>query len=197
MDIKSNKGISLVEVIVTVAIMAIIIVPVSMVFITSYTNFISESDKTTAEQCAREVLYGKGITSYGVIGDLERSNAKSSEISVINNDATSSSSITIPYTDDKGYKGIKEYIFKDGILNFKDYNTTNSEDFFKDEKSSNKDINVIGFSAEMKQKGTDIDTDPSKETIINTNIIKITVTVKCGRSGQIKLESSYRINVED
>ena len=190
MDIKSNKGISLVEVIVTVAIMAIIIVPVSMVFITSYTNFISESDKAAAEQCAREVLYGKGINSYGVMGDLERSNASGNRITFEDQSETGKyRTIKIKESADT-----KKYRFdKDNLVLYYDDGSGNEKDFFYQEFSSNNhQVKVIDFVVEKKSKGSVID-----KVEIDTDVIIISTTVSCGENGKVKVESSYRINVED
>jgi prepilin-type N-terminal cleavage/methylation domain-containing protein len=196
MDIKSNKGISLVEVIVTVAIIGIIMAPISLVFITSYTNFINESDKAAAEQFAREVLYGNGITSYGVIGDLERSDAKASDI-ILEGGTTTSSSISIPYKyldeHNNEHAIIKKYSLDSGrnILNYSD--VSSSGDYFKGEKStSGKEVKIIDFVAGIKAKGSEINS-------IKTNavIIEVSVTVETGKSGPVRLESSYRINVDN
>lgn len=193
MDIKSNKGISLVEVIATVAIMAIIMVPISLIFITSYTNFISESDKAVAEQCAREVLYGKGISSYGVMGDLERSSASKNRIKLEDNFETGKYRI-IKITDSAGSTGTQKiYRFdKDERKLFYD-DGSGEKDFFDQESSiNNHTIEVIDFVAEYKSKGTVIN-----KAEIDTDVVIISATVLCGKSGNIKVESSYRINVED
>lgn len=187
MDIKSNKGLSLVEVIVTVAIIGIIMTPISLVFITSYTNFINESDKAAAEQFAREVLYGKGITSYGVIGDLERSDAKPGDVKIVGG-AITSSSIIIPCT-----YGIKQYSL-DSDKNMLIYSdASGSGDYFKGEKStSGKEVKIIDFVAGIKVKGSEINSIKT-----NAEIIEVSVTVETGKSGPVRLESCYRINVDN
>jgi prepilin-type N-terminal cleavage/methylation domain-containing protein len=200
MDIRSNKGLTLVEVVVAVAIMAIIIVPISLVFTTAYTSFIDESDKVAAQQGARDVLYGKGINSFGIMGDLERSDATSDLIKIgelidINDPDKGGRSIRITETS-KDVSGntisvVKKYSYNGGVL-FYDYdvNDSNQEvNFFLKEKSSNgHDVIVRNFLAQKVVKVTG-STD--------TDVIKITVTVTCGQSCDITLESSYRIpNIE-
>ena len=207
MDIRSEKGLSLVEVVVTVAIMAIIIVPISLVFTTAYTNFTKESDKVAAQQAARDVLYGNNVNSYGVMngimGDLERSDAASSKIHIGDDDSTTTaSSISIDYKDALGDSGTKKYslignklVYSDSNIKPNNYSMTGEVvDYFNSEKSSNgHDVVVKDFVVEKVKKVTDSAID--KDT--DTDIIKITVTVTCGQSGDITLQSSYRIpNIE-
>lgn len=214
MDIKSKKGATLVEVVAAVAIMAIIMLPISLVFTTAYTNFIGESDKAEAQQCAREVLYGKGINSYGVMGDLERSNATATNDFIKIKDPIDTSnpdkggrSISITEVTAAGTGQTKIYYYmqdattliwklKYKIIAPDGINVISDIDYFADEKSSNdKEVNVTGFEAAKIAKGTIIDTTTGIKT--DTDVINITVTVTCGSSGSITLESSYRIpNIE-
>ncbi len=188
MNIKSNKGLTLVEVIVTVAIMGIIIAPISLVFTTAYTNFNGESDKVAAQQGARDILYGKGIDSYGnrsygIMGDLERSSAKANNITIEDIiEPNKGRSISMPGTiiDKTSLKEkavTKKYSYIDGVLYY-DNDTSNSNPVkYIDQKSStNKAVIVSDFSAEK----------------IDNKLITISVTVTCG-DGEITLESSYRI----
>ena len=207
MNIKSKKGMTLVEVIATVAIMAAIMIPISLIFTTAYSNFITESDKSTAQKSARAVLYGKGLygngsISYGVMGDLQRSNVGINNIKIDLLDAGNSNkgrSIAITGDDNK----TKRYSFIDGILYFEpDVSDLSkiepkSDDNFLDEKSSNdRELKVLDFIVEKTEKGTDIDKDPDKETYIDNDLIEVYVEVECGKSGKIALESSYRIPIE-
>ena len=207
MNIKSKKGMTLVEVIATVAIMAAIMIPISLIFTTAYSNFITESDKSTAQKSARAVLYGKGLygngsISYGVMGDLQRSNVGINNIKIDLLDAGNSNkgrSIAITGDDNK----TKRYSFIDGILYYEpDVSDLSkiepkSDDNFLDEKSSNdREVKVLDFIVEKKEKGTDIDKDPDKETYIDNDLIEVYVEVECGKSGKIALESSYRIPIE-
>lgn len=189
MNIKSNKGLSLVEVIATVAIMAIIIIPISLVFTTSYSNFNIESDKAAAQKAAREVLYGKGFSSYGVMGDLERSNAGSDKITI--GDIIDASVNSISILDDAGVKKI--YYYNQATQELKYKNELTDENYFLNETSTNgRAIIVKKFDVKKITRGTTIDS-----VILDTDIIRVTVTVECGRSGNITLESSYRIpNIE-
>jgi prepilin-type N-terminal cleavage/methylation domain-containing protein len=198
MNIKSKKGVTLIEVIAAVAIMAIIIIPISLVFTTSYMNFIKESDKTEAQKSARAVLYGKGFDSYGVIGDLERSDAISSSITIGDMiDSSSGHSITIIEYSDNGTKIVKtttyyydsvNHILKQKISD-NTGNPVSDEDYFKGEESTNGNtIEVTDFVVKRVAKGTDVDA-----TTTDADLINITATVTCGQSGGIKLQSSYRI----
>lgn len=179
MNIKSQKGITLTEVIVTLAIMAIIAAPITMVFTTAYTSFINESDKNTAQQYAREVMFGDGLNSKGIIGELEGSNASTIGINV------SPQSISIRQNDTGAaikyeYQPIES-----------DYGTliyTNASgaaiDLFNNAKSGNGfDVKLNEFFVEKVVKTADTDTD----------LINITLKLSCGNSGIITLKNSYRI----
>jgi len=192
MDIKSKKGASLVEVIAAIAIMAIIMVPISLVFTTAYSSFIGQSDKVAAQQSAREVLYGKGMSSYGVMGDLERSNVPSGEITI------GGTSVLIPFTEVVGgveVTGFKKYSFDGSVLYYEETGKS-VVDYFDSETSSNgSEVRVTDFQAQKVNKVKDPVTGIDKET--ETDLIQITVTVICGKSGKITLQSSYRIpNIE-
>lgn len=204
MDIRSEKGLTLVEVIAAITIMGIIMIPISLIFTTAYTNFTNESDKVAAQQAARAVLYGKGINSYGVMGDLERSDASSDLIKIEElidtndpNKGGRSIRITESFKDVSGntVSVDKKYRFSGGEFLY-DYDLSDSNlevNYFANEKSTNgHDVKVENFLVENRKKGTDIN-----GITIDTDVIKITVTVTCGNSGEITLESSYRIpNIE-
>jgi prepilin-type N-terminal cleavage/methylation domain-containing protein len=201
MDIKSKKGVTLVEVIAAVTIMAIILVPVSLVFITAYSNFIGQSDKVAAQQSAREVLYGKGFSSYGIMGDLERSSANSENITIedfidehMPDKGGRSILIKESTTEVSGTTKVIRYTYYDdkGVLYYKEKEATTDINYFDNEKSSNDhEVNVTGFEAVKITKGTVIDATTGIKT--DTDMIKIIVTVACGRSGNVTLQSSYRI----
>ncbi len=190
MNIKSKKGMTLVEVIATVAIMAVIMIPISLIFSTAYSNFITESDKSMAQKSARAVLYGKGLygdglISYGVIGDLQRSNVSGDKILLGNLVTNKYHSISI--SDNNGLlykyslKGNKvEYIYWDSSGNLV------KEDYLNEKSVYKKDVKVLDFVVEEIGKGTNIDND----------LIKVYIKVECGKSGPIELESSYRIPIE-
>ncbi len=206
MDIKSKKGMTLVEVIATVAIMAAIMVPISLIFTTAYSNFITESDKSTAQKSARAVLYGKGLygnglISYGVMGDLQRSNVGSSNIKIDllldNNNLNKGRSIAITGDDGK----TKRYSFKDGILyyepdvtNFSEIKPQPSDNYLSEKSTNDRDVKVLDFIVEKKIKG--VDKDPITQALIANDLIEVYVEVECGKSGKIALESSYRIPIE-
>ena len=201
MNIKSKKGMTLVEVIATVAIMAVIMVPISLIFTTAYSNFITESDKSTAQKSARAVLYGKGLygnglISYGVMGDLQRSNVGGSKIKIvdINDDTNRENSISIL---DNSNSPILTYKFDGTKLEYiyiNDKGDTVKEDYFENDSSDKKEVKVLDFSVEMKKKG--IDKDPITQALIANDLIEVYVEVECGKSGKIALESSYRIPIE-
>lgn len=199
---KSEKGITLVEVVVSVAILAIIMLPISLAFTTAYSSFINEADKITAQQSAREVLYGKGLGSYGIMGDLERSNAAGEEITIgdfIDESGTKGRTISIKYPDAtiRQYKFIQDAVNGDKLFYrtvAPDNSILSEQNYFENDYSSNGNKVVVkSFSAEKISKGADIDPDPGKTTVTDTDIIKLQVSVCCGKSGDITLESSYRI----
>lgn len=191
MNIKSKKGMTLVEVIATVAIMAAIMVPISLIFTTAYSNFITESDKSTAQKSARAVLYGKGLygnglISYGVMGDLQRSNVGGSKIKIGDGDTNRGNSISIL---DNSNSPIQTYKFDGSKLKYiyiNDKGSTVEEDYFENDPSDKKEVKVLDFIVEKKEKGTDIDND----------LVEVYIEVECGKSGKIALESSYRIPIE-
>lgn len=189
MNIKSNKGVTLVEVMVTVAILAIIIIPVSTIFNTAYSSFIAEADRITAQQGAREVLYGKTLSSYGskygLMGDLERSNATSAGINIDDEPGDISiSGQSISIRDSGG--STKKYSFETDLDGRKKLFYENSEgktDYFRDDMSSNnRPVVVKEFTVEKVKRHTETDSD----------ILNISVTVLCGKSGEITLNSTYR-----
>lgn len=197
MNIKSKKGMTLVEVIATVAIMAVIMVPISLIFTTAYSNFITESDKSTAQKSARAVLYGKGLygndgngsISYGVMGDLQRSNVGGNKIRIgdnINADTNIGNIISIL---DNSNSPIQTYKFDGSKLKYiyiNDKGSTVEEDYFENYPSDKKEVKVLDFIVEKKEKGTDIAND----------LVEVYIEVECGKSGKIALESSYRIPIE-
>lgn len=184
MNIKSSRGVTLVEVIVTIAILAIIVIPVSTIFSTAYSSFIAEADKITAQQSAREILYGKGINSYGVMGDLERSNATVGDV-LIDNNSASMTGQSISITCDNG--SIMQYSFRmdpggEQQLFYKAAGGI-EENYFENATSSNNNpVIVKSFTVSKKQRLPYMEND----------IIDISVTVLCGRSGDISLQSTYR-----
>ncbi len=187
MNLKSNRGVTLVEVIVTIAILAIIVIPVSTIFSTAYSSFIAEADKITAQQSAREILYGKGINSYGVMGDLERSNATVGDV-LIDNSAAAMAGRSISITYDNGE--ILQYSFRtdsDGELQLLYKNAAgNEENYFGNDKSSNNNpVIVKSFVVSKVNKLTD-------DIELDNYVLNISVTVWCGRSGDISLQSTYR-----
>lgn len=199
MNIKSKKGMTLVEVIATVTIMAIIMIPISLIFSTAYSNFITESDKSTAQKSARAVLYGKGLydnglISYGVIGDLQRSNVGGSNIQIVWLDPSNHSKggREIIITDDSSV--VKTYRFDGTTLMYSDsVKVPTAEDYFKNETSSNgKFVIVKDFNVLMIEKGENLSTGIKADC----DLIKVSVKVECGKSGVIELESSYRIPIE-
>ncbi len=205
MNIKSKKGMTLVEVIATVAIMAVIMIPISLIFTTAYSNFITESDKSIAQQSARAVLYGKGLYgdglfSYGVMGDLQRSNAGKDRI-VVDSQINGKGRILLIYDKD-GL--LYKYSFESATLKLKyqyrgaDGNLVKEKDYFENDSSDKKEVKVLYFSVEKKDKGSDIDedNDPDTHTYIDTDLIEVYVEVEYGKSGKVALGSSYRVPIE-
>ncbi len=175
MNIKSEKGVTLTEVIGAVTILLILMVPLSFIFTTTYDKCVAEADKVAAQQVAREIMYGDGINFNGIIGDLEKSNSISSEV-IINDYGCS---ISIPSN-----KGSIEYLYDSedsgGIIK---YNGKR----INDKSSSGKEIKVTGFNLQKILKNSLNDHDK----------LRIQVKVSCGKSGIVEVESSYRFpNIE-
>lgn len=202
MNIKCKKGMTLVEVIATVAIMAAIMVPISLIFTTAYSNFITESDKSTAQKSARAVLYGKGLygnglISYGVMGDLQRSNVGGSKIEIgynINGDTNRGNSISILNNSNSPIKTYKFNGTKLEYIYINDKGNPVQEDFFEKDTSDKNEVRVLDFIVEKQKKGTII--DPITKSATDNDLIKVYVEVEYGKSGKIALESSYRIPIE-
>ncbi|EPR09950.1 prepilin-type N-terminal cleavage/methylation domain-containing protein [Ruminiclostridium papyrosolvens] len=188
MNIKSEKGVTLTEVIGAVTILMILMVPLSFIFTTTYDKCVVEADKVAAQQVAREILYGDGINFNGIMGDLEKSNAKigdlhksnskSSEV-VIEDIPPDGCSISIPASN-----GIREYLYDSNVgggvvlYNGKRIN---------DKSSSGKEINITGFTVQPIYKNDLNDNDQ----------LRVQVRVLCGKSGIVEVESSYRFpNIE-
>lgn len=182
MNIKSEKGVTLTEVIGAVTILMILMVPLSFIFTTTYNKCVVEADKVAAQQVAREILYGDGINYNGIIGDLEKSNAKiGTESSDVNIDDTlpARCSISIPASD-----GNRVYLYDSNVeggvvlYNGKTIN---------EKSSSGKDTKIVGFNLQKILKNDFYDHDQ----------LRIQVKVSCGKSGNVEVESSYRFpNIE-
>ncbi len=178
MNIKSEKGVTLTEVIGAVTILLILMVPLTFIFTTTYAKCVVEADKAAAQQVAREVLYGDGLNFNGIIGDLEKSNSKISEV-VIEDILPDGCSISIPSN-----KGIREYLYKPGsnggVIK---YNGTS----INEKSSSGKEINITDFTVQPIYKNDLNDNDQ----------LRVQVRVSCGKSGIVEVESSYRFpNIE-
>ncbi|WP_024831781.1 hypothetical protein [Ruminiclostridium josui] len=179
MNIKSEKGVTLTEVIGAVTILLILMVPLSFIFTTTYTKCVVEADKAAAQQVAREVLYGDGINFNGIIGDLGKSNSKCSEV-VIKDILPDGCSISIPSGN-----GITEYLYETdssgGVIK---YNGKR----INEKSSSGKEIKIIDFYLQKIIKNNFNDNDQ----------LRVQVRVSCGKSGIVEVESSYRFpNIEE
>ena len=175
MNFKSEKGVTLTEVIGAFTILLMLMVPLTFIFTTTYSKCVVEADKTAAQQVAREVLYGDGINYDGIIGDLEKSNSLISEVDIPPNGC----SISIPAKN-----GISEYLYEPdssgGVikLNGKRIN---------EKSSSGKDIKIRGFYLQKILKDNFNDHDQ----------LRVQVRVSCGKSRIVEVESSYRFpNIE-
>ena len=175
MNIKSEKGATLTEVIGAVTILLILMVPLTFIFTTTYARCVLEADKAAAQQVAREVLYGDGINFNGIIGDLEKSNAKSNKV-VINEEGCS---ISIPANS-----GFREYLYEPdsngGVIKYNGLSINGKS-------SSGKEIEIIDFTLQKILKNDFNDHDQ----------LRVQVKVACGKSGIVEVESSYRFpNIE-
>ncbi len=178
MNIKSEKGVTLTEVIGAVTILLMLMVPLTFIFTTTYTKCVVEADKVAAQQVAREVLYGDGINFNGIIGDLHKSNSKSSEV-VIEDVPPNGCSISIPAKN-----GIREYLYETdssgGVIKY-------NGNRINEKSSSGKEINITNFTVQPIYKNDLNDNDQ----------LRVQVRVSCGKSGIVEVESSYRFpNIE-
>ena len=176
MNIKSEKGVTLTEVIGAVTILLMLMVPLTFIFTTTYTKCVVEADKVAAQQVAREVLYGDGINFNGIIGDLENSNPKSSEVvNILPNGCR----ISIPANS-----GFREYLYEQkssgGVIKY-------NGNRINEKSSSGKEINITDFTVQLINKNDLNDNDQ----------LRVQVRVSCGKSGIVEVESSYRFpNIE-
>jgi prepilin-type N-terminal cleavage/methylation domain-containing protein len=170
MDNKSQKGVTLTELIVSIAILGIIVVPISLVFTSGYSSFFKESNKMTAQQCAREALYGKGINSYGIMGDLERCDNTLTYVG--------SNSITIEDTS-----GSAVYYLDNKKLMYKGSGFTEGKDYFSDSPK----VVVDDFEARLYSPGDTFDGSATE-----TTIAAISISLSCGNSGNVNLSSAFR-----
>ncbi len=174
MNIKETKGATLTEVIITVAILMIIMAPISLIFITSYTSYINENDKATAQQSAREILYGNSINSYGILSDLERSGAMSKDIYIdgVTDDIDVSGTSLLIKNITSGEE--KKYIFEPGEKG----KLTNGAGVIYNDPS----VIVDAFVVQKLKRNSENDCDS----------LKILIEVHCGNSGKVSYESTYR-----
>lgn len=170
MNIRCQKGVTLVELVTALAIFAIIITPISMVFNIGYSRFFKESDNVIAQEGARQILYGNGINSNGIMGDLAR----------CNNLATTTSGIGILIGDDAS--NLKSYIFD--YINKK--LLLNGVNYF--DNTDKEEVQVTSFSAITIDIGQIIDGN-----MTDTKVIKVYAEVSYGKSNSIKLSNSYRL----
>ncbi|HHV60711.1 MAG TPA: hypothetical protein GXX49_10585 [Clostridiaceae bacterium] len=73
-NLRSNKGISLTELMVTVTILIVVMTPVSLLFTSSYKNFFIEEDTVKAQEQARYAMET-------ILTDLARHNSGNIQIS--------------------------------------------------------------------------------------------------------------------
>lgn len=172
MNIKSEKGTTITEIIAAVAILAMLMIPLSYIFTTSYTKFITESDRAAAQQVAREILYGDGLNFNGIIGDLEKSGLQSDEVNIEN---LSGNGLRISIPAATGSR-IYEYL-----------PDSNGGEF----KYNSKKINEKS-SAGYKIKINDFTVQKVSENDNNDSQIRVQVKVSCHNSGIVEVESSYR-----
>ncbi|HEX2926796.1 MAG TPA: hypothetical protein VHP38_11170 [Ruminiclostridium sp.] len=169
MNIKSEKGATLTEVIAAVAILGMLLIPLSYIFITSCTTYMGESDRASAQQAAREILYGNGLNFNGIIGDLEKSGAPMDCVIVTNDAAGISMSIPEHGT-------VREYTYLNHTLR------CNGTPIYQD-SSTGKQIKINSFTVQRISRSISND---------DNDKIRVQVEVSCGQSGSVKLESSYR-----
>ncbi len=152
-------------------------VPLTFIFTTTYAKCVLEADKAAAQEVAREVLYGDGINFNGIIGDLEKSNSKSSEVVV--DILPNGCSISIPSKN-----GNREYLYEpDSNGGVVKYNGLS----INEKSSSGKEIEIIDFTLQKILKNDFNDHDQ----------LRVQVKVSCGKSGIVEVESSYRFpNIE-
>ena len=170
MNIRCQKGVTLVELVTTVAILAIIIAPISLVFNIGYSQFFKESDNVIAQEGARQIFYGNGINTYGIMGDLAR----------CNNLATTTSGISILIGDEPS--NLKAYSFDNTSKKI----LLNGVNYF--DNTDKKDVKVSSFSAITIDAGQIIDGN-----VTDTKVITVYAEVSYGRSNIIKLSNSYRL----
>ncbi len=179
MIIKAEKGATLTEVIITVALLMIIMAPISLIFVTAYSSYIEENDKAAAQQGAREILYGNSINFHGILGELERSGAASKDVLIddVTEDIDATGSRIIIKNTDSGEE--KRFVFVPG----EDGKITNGAGVSYNEPS----IIVDGFVVEKLKRNALNDGDR----------LKITVVVHCGNSESVSYTSTYRFpNIE-
>lgn len=87
-----KRGMTLVELIVSMSIMGIILTPLASIFYFGYNNYFAEHDTMTAQQCAKEVLNS-------IIDDLRSYENQSTRIDILTNSLIVRDSVDFPGND--------------------------------------------------------------------------------------------------
>lgn len=154
-----KKGLTLVEVIASLAILGIIMTPLTSIFYMGYKNYFVENDRMTAQQTAKEVV-GRIIDDLRAYENEYTEADTSSGKTLTIKDSVNFPEDTIVYTFEENQK----MVFRNGTPLI-----------------DNPAVLITGFLVQ--------ETIPSG---FDSYMIKISVTVKTGKSEEINLEGSYR-----
>lgn len=171
MRLGNNRGFTLTELIMTIAVLGVIMVPVSLVLIQGYQSYYVESDSMDAQREAREIMYGDGVTSHGIIGVLRENDGSAVNVQ--------------DYKDQNGNDtGETNVMSINGNIYTFDANVTTLQ---ISGAISGSYGNVTAFKVGIITKGTQ---DGNGNTYDN-NMVNVSVSVKIGRGREITVKSSY------
>ncbi len=156
-----KKGTSLVELLISIAILGVIMVPISTVLYQGFKNYFVENDMLIATQRAREAMDK-------LIEDIRMND--SSNISIEDSGKILNIVKGDPIKEDLIYE--LETVGGINVL------LRNTQNVFKPEEN----ISILEFKAQIQEKTVDYD----------SQIIKVILGIKVGKSDPVTLEGSYR-----
>lgn len=176
---NSKKGFTLTELIVTVTLMGIVLIPVALMLNTVLRNYFKENDTMVAQQTAREIFYGNGGSISGVIEDMRKND--STQISVYTQSAGGATAQAA-----SGETGSILYIKSDLVYSFSGGVLHKKGALEEPDSDDNKVADhVIAFQVKRQ--------DTIQNNALTASRIDLTVEVQSGSGRGFKLDSSYRI----
>jgi prepilin-type N-terminal cleavage/methylation domain-containing protein len=168
LKLKNNRGITLTEMLVAIAIMCMIATPISFILLQGYRNFSEDNGTMTAQGAARSAIDG-------ILNDLRKNDNKSVSVST---EQSAGGTIEILHINDSlqyTYSTIDKKLLKNGTSIFQEDEGVELVDFYIKEVRP-EDRAVEGY---------------------DSSLIDIRVSVKVRLGQAVTLEDSYRRKITE